>query len=73
MSNHPRKVLKEITALLLGHQIKVLSVETLSRHRRIWITNGVKTAPMIIPVSPSDRRYQMNVLRDARRSLREAP
>lgn len=73
MSAHPRKMLKEITRVLEDYGIKVVGGFEFGRtHRRIQVTDGKKTAMVVISTSPSNRCY-LNIAQSARRALREAP
>lgn len=73
MSAHPRKALKEIARVLERYHIKVVDADyTGGTQRRLRITDGVKIAFIIISGTPSGLCY-LNIAKDARRALREAP
>ena len=66
------KMFKELEALLEKYGISVKSWEMGKRHRKVWITDGAKTALIVVSVSPSDHRAYMNIAQSARNALREA-
>lgn len=72
MSDHPRKSLKELSNLLDRHGITVLSCEFAGKHRKLYVSNGVKQGMVTISITPS-RRANLNVLATCRQVLREAP
>lgn len=67
------KLLKELEYFLNAYGISIVKDELTKRHRKIWVTDGAKTATIVISVSPSDSRAFMNMARTARTALREAP
>lgn len=73
MSDHPRKMLKEVTRMLEKHGITVVGDELTKRHRRLWVRAEGKTVSIIVAISPSDHRAYHNIVRSARQTLREAP
>ena len=73
MSDHPRKMLKEVKRMLAVHGITVIGDERTTRHRRLRVTSDGKTATIIVAISPSDHRAYHNIVRAARQMLREAP
>ena len=73
MSAHPRKMLKEIEHFLEAHGIAVVSEERTKRHRRVRVTDGVKSATITVSISPSDHRVYHQIVKSARNALREAP
>ena len=66
------KMFKELEALLEKYGISVKSWEMGKRHRKVWVTDGAKTALIVVSVSPSDHRAYMNIAQSARNALREA-
>lgn len=73
MSDHPRKMLKEVSRMLERHGITVVGTETTKRHRRLWVRANGKTVAVIVAISPSDHRAYHNIVQSARQMLREAP
>ena len=71
MSRH--KILREIESYLEPYGISIVSDEMMKRHRKVWITNGIRTAFITVSISPSDRRAFQNIAKSARNVLREAP
>lgn len=68
----PTKLLREMEGYLDKYGITVKSMEMGKRHRKVWVTDGSKTALIIVSVSPSDHRVYMNIAQSARNALREA-
>jgi hypothetical protein len=66
------KMFKELESLLEKYGITVKSWEMGKRHRKVWVTDGAKTALIVVSVSPSDHRAYMNIAQSARNALREA-
>lgn len=66
------KMFKELEALLEKYNITIKSWEMGKRHRKVWVTDGAKTALIVVSVSPSDHRAYMNIAQSARNALREA-
>jgi hypothetical protein len=66
------KMFKELESLLEKYGISVKSWEMGKRHRKVWVTDGSKTALIVVSVSPSDHRVYMNIAQSARNALREA-
>ena len=73
MSDHPRKMLKEVSVLLATYGIVVVGDERSKKHRKLRVSDGKKTATIIVAISPSDRRAYMNICKSARSALRDAP
>lgn len=74
MSAAPRKAQKEIINHLQEKGIKVLDFEwTGSGHRWMTVTDGIKTAGVLISKAPQDPKAYHNIYSTARRALREAP
>ncbi len=73
MSDHPRKMLKEVTRMLEKYGITLVGDERTKRHRRLWVSANGKTVAVIVAISPSDHRAYMNIVQTARQMLREAP
>lgn len=73
MSDHPRKMLKEVGVILATYGIKIIGNELGKKHRKLRVSNGTKSATIIVAVSPSDHRAYLNIAKDARMALREAP
>jgi hypothetical protein len=73
MSAHPRKMLKELSVMLATYGIVIVGNEMGSKHRKLRVSNGTKTATVTVAVSPSDHRAYRNIAKDARNALREAP
>lgn len=72
MSVHPNKMFKEMSQFLDKYGISVVSWEYSARHKKVWVTDGAKTAMIVVSVSPSDRRAYFNIAKSARNALREA-
>jgi len=68
----PSKLLKELDSYLEKYGITVKSMEMGKKHRKVWVTDGVKTAMIVVSISPSDHRVYMNIAQSARNALREA-
>ena len=68
----PSKLLKELDSYLEKYGITVKNMEMGGRHRKLWVTDGVKTAMIAVSISPSDHRAYMNIAQSARNALREA-
>ena len=66
------KMFKELEALLEKYNITIKNWEMGKRHRKVWVTDGAKTALIVVSVSPSDHRAYMNIAQSARNALREA-
>ena len=66
------KMFKELEAFLEKYGITVKNWEMGKRHRKVWVTDGSKTALIVVSVSPSDHRAYMNIAQSARNALREA-
>ena len=73
MCTSRHKLLRELEIHLQPYGISVVKDEILRRRRRLWVTDGTRTAPIVVSVSPSDHRAFMNMARTARNALREAP
>jgi len=73
MSDHPRKMLKELSVMLATYGITIVGDKMGKKHRKLLVSNGDKTAMVVVAVSPSDKRAYLNITRDARNALREAP
>lgn len=73
MSDHPRKMLKELGVILATYGIVIVGNEMGRKHRKLRVSNGLKTATVTVAVSPSDHRAYRNIAKDARNALREAP
>jgi hypothetical protein len=67
------KILKEIEAYLEPYGITIVNDEMMKRHRKVWITDGKRTAFITVSISPSDHRAFQNIAKSARSVLREAP
>ena len=67
------KLFKELDYFLSPHGISIVKDAQGRRHRKVWVTNGTKTAMIVVSVSPSDHRAFMNMAKTARNALREAP
>lgn len=72
MTVSPTKMFKEMSRFLDKYGISVVNWEPSSRHRKVWVTDGSKTAMIVVSVSPSDHRAYMNIAQSARNALREA-
>jgi len=68
----PSKLFKELDSYLEKYGITVKSWEMGKRHRKVWVTDGAKTAMIVVSISPSDHRVYMNIAQSARNALREA-
>lgn len=68
----PSKLIREMEGYLAKYGITVKSMEMGGKHRKVWVTDGVKTAMIAISISPSDHRVYMNIAQSARNALREA-
>lgn len=68
----PSKLLKELDSYLEKYGITVKSMEMGKKHRKVWVTDGTKTAMIVVSISPSDHRVYMNIAQSARNALREA-
>ena len=66
------RMLKEMSRFLDKYGISVVNWEPSSRHRKVWVTDGFRTAMIVVSVSPSDHRAYMNIAQSARNALREA-
>lgn len=73
MSAHPRKIVKEVTRVLQDYNITVTGFTMGGKHPRLHVTDGVKTASLVMARSPSDHRVYQNIAKSAVRALREAP
>lgn len=73
MSDHPRKMLKEVSIMLATFGIKVVGDERGKKHRKLRVSNGIKNAMIVVAISPSDHRAYHNIVKAARNALREAP
>lgn len=71
LSRH--KLFQELESIFEPYGITIVKDEMMKRHRKIWVTNGEKTAFITVSISPSDRRAFMNIAKTARSVLREAP
>lgn len=67
------KILREIESYLEPYGITIVSDEMMKRHRKVWITDGIKTRFITVSISPSDHRAFENIAKTARATLREAP
>lgn len=67
------KLMKELEYFLNVYGISITKDEPTKRHRKVWVTDGTKTAMIVVSVSPSDHRAFMNMAKTARNALREAP
>lgn len=72
MTTNATKMFKELEPFLGKYGIRVESWEMSSRHRKVWITDGIKKALIYISVSPSDFRAYQNIAKSARNAIREA-
>lgn len=72
MSVSPNKLLREIESYLQKYGITIKDSEMGKRHRKVWVTDGVKTAMIVVSISPSDHRAYMNIAQSARNAIREA-
>lgn len=73
MSVISRKALREIAVVLGRHGISFEEAgHTGGNQRKLRITDGVKSAFIFISGTPSGMCY-LNIAKDARRALREAP
>ena len=66
------KILREIESYLEPYGITIVGDEMTKKHRKVWITNGTRTAFITVSVSPSDHRAFQNIAKSARNILREA-
>ena len=64
-----RRWLKQVTDALNMHGITVVGYKDGKKHVKITITDGKATRFMVTPVSPSDRRTLMNLVRSAKKTL----
>jgi hypothetical protein len=72
MTVNSTKMFKELEPFLGKYGIRVKSWEMSSRHRKVWVTDGVKKALIYVSVSPSDFRAYQNIAKSARNAIREA-
>lgn len=72
MTVSPTRMFKEMSRFLGKYGISVVNWEPSSRHRKVWVTDGARTAMIVVSVSPSDRRAYLNMAQSARTALREA-
>lgn len=73
MAFNEAKMFKEMEPYLGKYGITVKNWENTRRHRKVWITDGVKTGVIIVSVSPSDHRAFQNIAKSARKAISEAP
>lgn len=73
MSTSTGKMIREVTQFLQRYDIMVIASHPSRRHRWLEVTDGAKTAMVLISASPSDRRTYHNIVKTARQALREAP
>lgn len=66
------KLFKELEPYLGKYGIRVKSWEPCKRHRKVWVTDGTKTALIIVSVCPADYRAYQNIAKSARNAIREA-
>ena len=66
------RMLKEMSRFLDKYGISVVNWKPSKRHRKVWVTDGSRTAMIVVSVSPSDYRAYMNIAQSARNALREA-
>ena len=59
--------------MLATYGIVVIGDERSKKHRKLRVSDGKKTATIVVSISPSDRRAYMNICQSARNALREAP
>lgn len=64
-----RRWLKQVTDALNMHGITVVGYKDGKKHSKITITDGKSTRFMVTPMSPSDRRTLMNLVRSAKKTL----
>lgn len=72
MSVSEGRLFKEIEPFLAKYGISIIDWEMCRRHRKVRITDGTKTAMIVVSVSPSDHRAYYNIAKSARNALREA-
>lgn len=72
MSLTPGKQLKELQNFLSKYGISIVDSTRSKTHRKVWVTDGAKTAFIVVAVSPSDHRAFHNLAQAARKMLREA-
>jgi hypothetical protein len=72
MSLTPGKQLRELEGFLGKYGISIVDSAPGRTHRKVWITDGVKTVFIVVAVSPSDHRAVHNIAKSARKTLREA-
>lgn len=72
MTVNATKMFKEMSRFLDKYGISVVNWEPTARHRKVWVTDGKKTAMIIVSVSPSDHRAYLNIAQSARNAIREA-
>lgn len=66
-------MMREIDSYLEPYGITVVGDEMMKRHRKVWVSDGKKTAFITVSLSPSDHRAFQNIAKTARSVLREAP
>lgn len=72
MTLKAHRMFHELKPFLDKYQIWVVKWEMGKRHRKVWVTDGQKTAMVIMSTSPSDHRAFQNMAQTARNAIREA-
>jgi len=72
MSVSEGKLFKEIEPFLAKYGISIVDWENCRRHRKVCVTDGAKTAMIVVSISPSDHRAYYNIAKSAKQALREA-
>lgn len=67
-----RRMLKEAQTFMEKYGIRIVNYEEHRKHRKVWVTDGIKTAFIFVSVSPSCPRTLQNIAQSARQALREA-
>ncbi len=66
------RLFKEIMPFLEKYGIEIKNWENCKKHKKVWVTDGMKTAIIIVSTSPSDHRAYQNIAKSARKAIREA-
>ncbi len=72
MSVTETRLFKDITPFLGKYGILLKNWKKTTRHWKVWVTDGEKTAFIIVSMSPSDHRAYQNIAKSARKAIREA-
>ena len=66
------RLLKETEPFLSKYGIRIVDCKTCRKQRKVRVTDGDKTAMIVVSISPSDHRAYYNIAKSAKNALREA-